>query len=59
MVTNSMYGGGVKLHTDKKIFQFDFGTRRALVSNAIGKALEAVGHGLRMGKIEKAASRMT
>lgn len=54
-----MYGGGVKLHTDKKIFQFDFGTRRALVSNAIGKALEAVGHGLRMGKIEKAASRMT
>lgn len=37
-----------------KTFQFNLGTRRSLVSNAIGHGLEADGHGLRMEKTEKA-----
>ena len=41
-----------------KTLQFNLGTRRSLVRNAVGNGLEADGHGLRMEKIEKATSRM-
>lgn len=37
---------------------FNLGTRRPLVSSAIGNGLETGGHGLGMEAIEKTASRM-